>query len=68
MDNQYKSVLPKIESAYEKLTQLEKSVADFFLSNRQIVDFSAKSMSVRLAISEATLSRFAKKCGFRGYR
>lgn len=43
MDNQYKSVLPKIESAYEKLTQLEKSVADFFLSNRQIVDFPPKA-------------------------
>lgn len=68
MNSPYKSVLPKIESAYQKLTQLEKDVADFFLTNRQIVDFSSKAMSKRLAISEATLSRFAKKCGFRGYR
>ena len=63
-----KSVLPRIESSYEKMTYLEKQVADFFLKNRQIVDFSAKGISARLTVSEATLSRFAQKCGFRGYR
>lgn len=32
------------------------------------MDFSAKSISNRLFVSEAALSRFAKKCGYRGYR
>lgn len=32
------------------------------------MDFSSKSISERLFVSEASLSRFAKKCGYRGYR
>ena len=40
----------------------------FFIQNRKKVDFSSKSISERLFVSEASLSRFAKKCGYRGYR
>ena len=32
------------------------------------MDFSAKEIAKHLFVSEASLSRFAKKCGFRGYR
>ena len=32
------------------------------------MDFSAKCISELLYVSEASLSRFAKKCGYRGYR
>lgn len=31
-------------------------------------DFSAKTVAAKLFVSEASLSRFAKKCGYRGYR
>ena len=31
-------------------------------------DFSAKTVASKLFVSEASLSRFAQKCGYRGYR
>ena len=43
-------------------------IADFFISNREEMDFSSKNISRLLFVSEASLSRFSKKCGFKGYR
>lgn len=57
-----------MENAYETMTPVEHSIADFFISNTEKMDFSSKSVSNRLYVSEATLSRFAKKCGYKGYR
>ena len=68
MDQYVKSIVPIIEVKYESFTQVEKSIADFFLTNREDVDLSAKSVSEQLFVSMAALSRFAKKCGFQGYR
>lgn len=63
-----KSVVPIIESNYKKFTTVEKNIADFFIQNQEKLDFSAKSVAEKLFVSEASLSRFAKKCGYRGYR
>ncbi len=63
-----KSIIPMIESNYENLTTVEKSIADFFINNKEIKDFDAKSIADYLYISEASLSRFSKKLGFAGYR
>lgn len=68
MEYQVKSVIPVIESNYDNLTAVEKNIADFFIQNRTKTDFSSKSVSEKLFVSEASLSRFAKKCGYRGYR
>lgn len=68
MEYYVKSVVPMIESNYDNFTTVEKNIADFFIKNRKKVDFSAKSVAERLYVSEASLSRFAKKCGYRGYR
>lgn len=68
MEYYIKSVIPIIESNYENFTTVEKSIADFFLQNQKKMNFSAKSISEYLFVSEASLSRFAKKCGYRGYR
>ena len=68
MEYYVKSVIPIIESIYDNFTTVEKNIADFFIHNRKKVDFSAKAVSERLFVSEASLSRFAKKCGYRGYR
>lgn len=38
------------------------------MKNEEKMDFSAKEIAKHLFVSEASLSRFAKKCGFRGYR
>ncbi len=63
--NEVKQNILKI---YDGLTSVEKSVADFFLSNTKLIDFNLKNMSKLLYVSEATLSRFAKKCGYKGFR
>lgn len=68
MEYYVKSVIPIIESNYNNFTSVEKNIADFFIQNRKKLDFSAKSVSERLFVSEASLSRFAQKCGYRGYR
>lgn len=68
MEYYVKSVVPMIESNYGNFTTVEKNIADFFIQNRKMMDFSAKSIAEKLYVSEASLSRFAKKCGYRGYR
>jgi len=63
------SVIPTIESVYTTLTDSEKTIADFFINNvEEIDDFSANYISEKLHVSEASLTRFSKKCGFNGYR
>lgn len=68
MEYYTKSVVPIIESNYNNFTTVEKNIADFFIQNRKKMDFSAKTVAEQLFVSEASLSRFAKKCGYRGYR
>lgn len=57
-----------IENVYDDMTPVERSIANFFLNNTERMDFSSKNVSNRLYVSEAALSRFSKKCGFKGYR
>lgn len=66
MEHYARSIIPVIEYNYENFTALERTIADFFIQNKKKRDFSAKAVSERLYVSEASLSRFAKKCGFRG--
>ena len=68
MEQYEKTIIPMIESIYENFTPLEKTIADFFINNKERLDFSSRNIAKRLYISEASLSRFAKKCGFKGYR
>ena len=63
-----KTIVPVIESHYETMSSMEKNIADFFINNRDQMDFSSKNISAMLYVSEAALSRFAKKCGYKGYR
>lgn len=63
-----KSIVPIIESKYESFTNTERTLADFFIHNDRPMDFSANHISKLLFTSEAALSRFAKKCGYSGYR
>ena len=64
-----KNILPVIESVYGSLTHLEKKIADYFLSAEALTaDLSAQAVSQKLYVSVPSLTRFAKKCGFSGYR
>ena len=63
-----KSVVPVIESNYDKFTTVEKTIADFFIHNKEKGDFSVKAVAERLFVSKASLVRFAQKCGYHGYK
>ncbi|HEX3017033.1 MAG TPA: MurR/RpiR family transcriptional regulator [Caproicibacter sp.] len=62
------AVKQHILNVKEQFTPVENSLADFFLHNTKQMDFSSKNLSKVLYVSEAALSRFAKKCGYKGYR
>ena len=68
MDGYEKSVIPVIEAKYDSFTNVEKNIANYFLNTKKKADFSAKAVAQEIFVSEASLSRFAKKCGFHGYR
>ena len=68
MEHFEKSVIPVIESVYPSLTPLEQTIADYFIHAGKETDFSARHVAEHLFVSEASLSRFAKKCGYHGYR
>lgn len=68
MEYYVKSVVPVIESNYDKFTPIEREIADFFIHNQKKMDFSIKNISEILFTSKATLVRFAKKCGYHGYK
>lgn len=63
-----RSIIPIIEANYEKFTDTEKIVADFFINNKKDFNISSHNLSKKLSVSEAALSRFAQKCGYTGYR
>ena len=63
-----RKIIPLIESYYHTFTPLERTIADFFMHNTEEEDLSSRHISGILYVSEASLSRFAQKCGFHGYR
>ena len=68
MDEYAKSIIPIIEANYEKYTETERYIADYFLKQARPERLSAELVSKELSVSVASLSRFAKKSGFGGYR
>lgn len=63
-----RDIIPHMEACYETFTALEKSIADYFIARPKHSDLSAKAVARQLYVSEASLSRFAQKCGYSGYR
>lgn len=58
-----------IDLHFEELTELEQEIARYFLQSDTIHDdLSSQQVTQKLHISQAALTRFAKKCGFTGYR
>lgn len=65
-----KSIVPLIEAKLTQFTPAERQIADYFLSQNDDnnTDFSSKTIAKQLNVSEASLTRFSQKCGFRGFR
>lgn len=68
MEEYERNIIPHIEAIYETFTELEKNIADYFIHYDGKEDLVSKKVAKRLYVSEASLSRFAKKCGYTGYR
>ncbi|WP_282925929.1 MurR/RpiR family transcriptional regulator [Helcococcus kunzii] len=62
------SAIVSIVDNYDNFTEIEKLIADYFIKNKHKEDFSIKSIKDKLYVSEASLTRFSQKCGFKGYR
>lgn len=63
------NILAIIESHLDKMTDLEQRIGHYFLDLNSIQeDLSSLQVAQTLHISQAALTRFAKKCGFKGYR
>lgn len=64
-----KSIVPLIEAQMGQFTPVERKIADYFLHH---VDggseIGTRFVAKRLMVSESALTRFAQKCGFRGFR
>ena len=62
------SVYERISNDYYTLTASEKKVADYVLSNQQGTQFlSISELAEACEVAEATVSRFCRRLGYRGY-
>lgn len=63
------SIMSTIKSQLHKMTELERSVAEHFINQHlSEEELASPYIMEKLHISQATLTRFAQKCGFKGYR
>lgn len=63
-----KELIPMIEANLPNMAYAEKDIAIFFLKQQPLNNYSCEALCECLNVSKATLTRFAKKCGFKGFR
>ena len=62
------SVFDQINSEYYQLTSAERRVADYVIAHRQKTQFmSISELAEEAGVAEATISRFCKRLGHKGY-
>lgn len=62
-------VIVKIKAIYSALSSKEKIVADYIMNNpKEIIHLSITEFSENSSVAEATIFRFCKRLGFRGYQ
>lgn len=61
-------LLAQIRSKYEEMTNVERIIADYFLNLSSTEELEQAQISKKLFVSKASLSRFAQKLGFSGFR
>ncbi|PFK47558.1 RpiR family transcriptional regulator [Bacillus cereus] len=61
--------LGRIRSYYARLSEKEKKIADYILENpEEIIHSTITSVAEDLNVAEATVFRFCKRIGFKGYQ
>ena len=58
----------RIRSKYEEMTTVERIIADYFLNTGFQEELTPSQVASALYVSKASLSRFAQKLGFDGFR
>lgn len=63
------SVFSEIENNLDQMTELEQDIANYFIQHQFTAeDLASTNVAEQLHVSQAALTRFAKKCGYKGYR
>ncbi|EKU93702.1 MurPQ operon repressor [Alloiococcus otitis] len=62
------NLVSTIEGLYESFTPNEKKLAKYFLKQPGHDCLSSRQVADQVQVSESSLSRFAQKCGYSGYR
>lgn len=64
-----RSVLGVICSAYDSFFEAEKKIADYIMEHKeQAVDMTVGELAKASGTSDATVSRFCRRCGFEGFQ
>lgn len=64
----YADVFIQINREYYHLTSAEKKIADYLLVNREESQYmSISDLAERAEVAEATISRFCRRLGYKGY-
>ncbi len=64
----YGNVFSKINSEYYQLTTAEKKVGDYVVLHQQKTQYmSISELAEECGVAEATISRFCKRLGYKGY-
>jgi DNA-binding MurR/RpiR family transcriptional regulator len=62
------SPLVKIRSERDRMSAVERRIADFILENAHLLrDYSSQQLANALGISQSSVVKFTQKLGFRGY-
>lgn len=67
--NETRSVLGVICSVYDSFFEAEKKIADYMMEHKaQAVDMTVGELAKASGTSDATVSRFCRRCGFKGFQ
>jgi DNA-binding MurR/RpiR family transcriptional regulator len=62
------SPLVKIRAERDRMSAVERRIADFVLENAQLLrDYSSQQLASALGISQSSVVKFTQKLGFKGY-
>ncbi|WP_319370458.1 MurR/RpiR family transcriptional regulator [uncultured Ilyobacter sp.] len=63
-----KTVLDIIFSGYDSFFEAEKKIANYIISNKEkVIEMTIAELAIASGSSEATVSRFCKKCDLKGF-
>lgn len=63
-----RSALGMICSSYDSFFEAEKKIADYIMEHKaQVVDMTVGELARASKTSDATVSRFCRRCGFKGF-